>query len=200
MVAKKRTAERCWNCTNTLMGQQGSREKALAECTGKLCFSASTNVASLREGKKKTSQCQTGLSCLCSISTSDFSFKDSCYPWTGISSSKTPVLAWDTFYNLPQEQWCFLAMLQTLHIHSKLRQQQTHYTGKKERESFFNSLPSFHFCLRKHCRAACGMLPLSHRRPHPAPPSSVLHTKAKGRWRQTAFGLQNSKEEALVRS
>lgn len=92
------------------------------------------SVASLREGKKKTRQCQTGLSCLCSLSTSDFSFKDSCYLWTGINF-RTPVLAWDTFYNLPQVQLRSLAVLQALHINSKLRQQQrqTHYTGKKEK-------------------------------------------------------------------
>lgn len=40
-------------------------------------------------------------------------------------------------------------MLQTLHINSKLRQQQTHYSGKKERESFFKKPPKLSFLLKE---------------------------------------------------
>lgn len=94
------------------------------------------------------------------------------------------MLARDTFYNLPRVQLRSLAGLQTLHINSKLRQQQwqTHYTGKKEKV-FKKSLPSFHFCLRKHCGTVHAMFPLPHQG-HIQPPRSVLHTKAKGRWGQ----------------
>lgn len=107
------------------------------------------------------------------------------------------MLAWDTFYNLPQVQLRSLAVLQTLHINSKLRQQQwqTHYIGKKERV-FKKSLPSFHFCLRKHCRAAHAVFPL----PHQGciqPFRSVLHTKAKGRWGQ-CLGCKIARRERSV--
>lgn len=150
------------------------------------------SVASLREGKKKPRQCQTGLSCLCSVSTSDFSFKDSCYLWTGINF-RTPVLAWDSFYNLPQVQLRSLAVLQTLHINSKLRQQQrqTHYTGKKEKV-FWKTLPSFHFCLRKHCRAAHAVFPLA-RQGHIQPPD-LCSNQSQREMGQAVSGLQNSKE------
>lgn len=64
----------------------------------------------------------------------------------------------------------------------------------RKKKFFKKSLPSFHFCLRQHCRAAHAMFPPPHQG-HIQAPRSVLHTKGKGRWGQAVSGMQNSRKE-----